>query len=90
MRKTYNQLERIIKGFANHRRIEILELLKKQPELSVAEISDRLKINFKNASGHIQKMAIAGLIIKRYDANNVRHKLTSRGKSILEFCRILE
>jgi DNA-binding MarR family transcriptional regulator len=90
MRKTYNQLERIIKGFANHRRIEILELLKKQPELSVAEISDKLKINFKNASGHIQKMAVAGLIIKRYDANNVRHKLTSRGKTILEFCRILE
>jgi DNA-binding MarR family transcriptional regulator len=90
MRKTYNQLERIIKGFANHRRIEILELLKKQPELSVAEISDRLKINFKNASGHIQKMAVAGLIIKRYDANNVRHKLTLRGKTILEFCRILE
>jgi DNA-binding transcriptional ArsR family regulator len=90
MRKTYNQLERIIKGFANHRRIEILELLKKQPELSVIEISEKVNINFKTASEHIRKMTIAGLILKRYEGNLVRHKLTSRGESILKFCRILE
>jgi len=88
--KSYRELERIVKGFANHRRIEILELLKKEPELSVAEISENLNINFKTASEHIRRLAIAGLLIKRSEGLNVRHKLTERGLSILEFLRMLE
>jgi DNA-binding transcriptional ArsR family regulator len=88
--KNFRQLERIVKGFSNHRRIEILELLKNQPELSVAEISEKLKINFKTASEHIRRLAIAGLVIKRSAGNSVRHKLTNRGESILKFLRILE
>ncbi len=90
MDKNYHHLERIVRGFSNHRRIEILELLEKHPELSVAQIAERLKINFKTASEHIRRLAIAGLLIKRSDGNNVRHKLTSRGISILKFLRILE
>jgi len=88
--KTPLQLERIIKGVANHRRIEVLQLLAKKPELSVLEIADELRLDMKNAAQHIQKMAIAGLLMKRHEFNNVRHKLTPRGKSILEFYRILE
>ena len=90
MKKTNRELERIVKGFANHRRLQVLELLGKEPELSVQEISEKLKSEFKNISAHINKMAIAGLLMKRYDANMVRHKLTNRGKSILQFVRIIE
>ncbi len=89
-RKNYHHLERIVKGFANHRRIEILELLRNKPELSVAEIADELHINFKTASEHIRRLAIAGLVLKRSDGVNVRHKLTLRGEHILKFLRILE
>lgn len=84
------QLERIVKGFANHRRIEILFLLDKKPELSVNEISKALKINFKTASEHIRRLAIAGLVLKRNQGANVRHKLSSTGENILKFLRILE
>ena len=90
MKKTRRQLERIVKGFANHRRLQVLELLYKEPELSVQEISEKLKSEFKNISAHINKMAIAGLVMKRSDTNMVRHKLTKRGKSILQFVRIIE
>lgn len=90
MKKTNRQLERIVKGFANHRRLQVLQLLYKEPELSVLEISDKLKTEFKNISAHINKMAIAGLVMKRNEGNIVRHKLTSRGKSILQFVRIIE
>ena len=83
-------MERIVKGAANHRRIQILDLLQKKPELSVDEIATTLKINFKTASDHVRRLAIAGLVIKRYEGNFVRHKLTSRGQSILKFLRILE
>lgn len=90
MKKTVKQLERIVKGFANHRRLQILSLLYKEPELSVQEISEKLKSEFKNISAHINKMAIAGLVIKRSEGNMVRHKLTNRGKTILQFVRIIE
>lgn len=86
----YYRLERVVKGFANHRRIEILELLKNNPELSVIEIAEGLDINFKTASEHIRRMAIAGLLIKRAAGSSVRHKLTKTGLSILKFLRTLE
>lgn len=88
--KSNRQLERIVKGFANHRRIEILQILDKEPELSVDEISEKLEINYKTASEHIRRLAITGLIMKRSDSMNVRQRLTTRGESILKFLRMLE
>jgi DNA-binding transcriptional ArsR family regulator len=86
----YRRLERVVKGFANHRRLEILNLLLKNPELSVEDISERLNIGYENASDHLRKMAIAGLLLKRNEGNNVRHKLTPRAESVLVFCKTLE
>ena len=88
--RNYRKLERIVKGFANHRRIQILELLEKNPELSVLEIAEELNINFKTASEHIRRLAISGLIMKRSDGTNIRHRLTERGLNILKFLRTLE
>ncbi len=87
---TYRKLERIVKGFANHRRLQILDLLKREPELSVEEISKRLNIGYENASDHVRKLAIAGLVLKRNEGSAVRHKLTPRAESILVFCKKLE
>ncbi|OGY27743.1 MAG: hypothetical protein A2Z42_02775 [Candidatus Woykebacteria bacterium RBG_19FT_COMBO_43_10] len=84
------QLERVVKGFANHRRIQILELIADSPELSVIEISEKLKINFKTASEHLRRLAIAGLVLKRNQGAAVRHKLSPTGSSILKFLRTLE
>ncbi len=86
----YRGLERIVKGFANHRRLEILDLLHRTPELSVDDISERLNIGYENASDHVRKLAIAGLVMKRNDGPSVRHKLTPRGESILAFCKRLQ
>ncbi|PIS46472.1 MAG: hypothetical protein COT17_08450 [Elusimicrobia bacterium CG08_land_8_20_14_0_20_51_18] len=86
----YRRLERIIKGVSNHRRIQILELLGRQPELSVNEISERTGSDFKNISAHVRRMAIAGLVMKRSDGKSVRHKITNRGINVLTFVRMLE
>ena len=86
----FNKFERLVRGFSNHRRIEIMDLLFRDPELSVEEISERLDINFKTGSEHIRRLAIAGLVIKRHAGNNVRHKLTENGVAILKFLRTLE
>jgi len=85
----YRKIERVVKGFANHRRIQILDLLHEEPELSVDDISEKLHIGYENASDHIRKMAVAGLVMKRSDGNNVRHKLTPPAESILVFCKRL-
>ena len=86
----YRRLERIIKGAASHRRLQILDLLHRQPELSVLDISERLKMGYENASDHVRKMTIAGLLLKRNDGSAVRHKLTPRAESILVFCKRLQ
>ena len=83
-------LEKIIKGFSNHRRIEMLELLEKSPELSVLQVADRLKINFKTASEHLRRLTLAGLISKHNVATEVRHSLSTLGRHILKFLRTLE
>ncbi len=83
-------LERTVRGFANHRRIEIMELLGREPELSVGEMADILKVNFKTISEHVRRLAIVGIVLKRSSGPSVRHKLTLRGVSILKFLRTLE
>ena len=86
----YRKLERLVKGYANHRRIQIMDLLHSEPELSVEEVADKLSVNFKTISEHIRRLATSGLVLKRSEGNCVRHKLTSRAQSMLKFLRILE
>ena len=88
--KSFRHLERVAKGFANHRRIEILELLSREPELSIVEISEKLDVNFKTISEHVRRLAHAGLVLKRSEGAAVRHKLTPQAVSILKFLRTLE
>lgn len=88
--KKFRDLERVVRGFSNHRRIEILALLERAPELSVIEIADELGINFKTASEHIRRLAHAGLVLKRNEGAAVRHTLAPTGRSILKFLRTLE
>lgn len=83
-------VEKIIKGFANKRRLEIITLLETRSNLDVEGISEALGIEFKNASAHISKLAIAGIVHKKYQGHRVLHSLTGRGKNILKFVRIIE
>ena len=86
----FRKLERIVRGFSNHRRIEIMELLHREPELSVIEISNRTGVNFKTAADHTRRLAIAGLVMKRNEGAAVRHRLTFQGLHVLKFLRTLE
>ena len=83
------KMETTTKILADHRRLEMLELLSKKPELSVAEVAKTLKLNFGNTSDHINKLTAAGLVMKRHDSQFVRHKLTTRGQLILKYLKTL-
>jgi len=67
-----------------------MDLLHKEPELSIFDIADKLKVNFKTISEHVRRLAVAGLVMKRNDGSSVRHKLSKIGSSILMFLRTLE
>lgn len=89
-KRRYRDLERIFKGVANHTRVQIIDALDKYPELSVSEITELLPINFRTASEHLRKLSLAGIVMKRSEGTRVCHALTSRGRTILKFCRTLE
>ena len=87
--RTSKELERITRGVSNHNRIEILFLLTKHAGITADQIAGLLNCNIKTVSGHTQKLAHAGLIDKKYLAQNVQHSLTPRGKKFVEFLRTL-
>lgn len=68
----------------------MLDLIDSISELSVDEISKKLNINFKTASSHLRRLIMAGLILKRSQGKDIRHKITERGKNVLTFLRTLE
>lgn len=84
-RKAPKQLERYMKGVANHRRIEILMLLAKEEGIGVDAVATRLDCNMKTISEHLRRLTHAGLIEKKYQGPMVGHFLTSYGKTIHKF-----
>jgi DNA-binding MarR family transcriptional regulator len=83
--KTGKQIERHFKGVANHRRIDILLLVSKNPGITVDEISEKLKSNFKTVSEHTRRLVQAGLLNKRYVGRSVVHTLSPYGKKFVNF-----
>ena len=90
MAKAFRQLERVVRAFANHRRIEVMDLLESDAELDLREIARRCAINYKTASEHVRRLAVAGLVTKRAKGTHVLHLLSPRGKKVLMFLRTLE
>ena len=77
-------LELMMKGLANHRRIEIARLVRREPGLSLLEIAERLRINQKTASEHLRRLALGGHIQKQYEGRVISVRLSAQGKFFLE------
>lgn len=78
--KTSKQLERHFKGLANHRRLDILFLVDKNPGVSVDGIAGKLNGNFKTIADHTQKLVQCGLVDKKYYGRAVSHTVSPYGK----------
>ena len=83
--KTAKQLERHFKGVANHRRIAILMLVIKDPNITLEDISESLACNMKTISEHTRRLVQAGLINKEYKGRKVEHKVSPYGKLFCNF-----
>lgn len=85
--KTAKQMERHLKGMANHYRIEILLLLSQHPDLTLDSLIKNLDANQKTVSEHTRRLQHAGLINKKYQGRFVEHTLSPYGELFVHFLK---
>jgi DNA-binding transcriptional ArsR family regulator len=56
------ELERMMKAFANRRRIAIVKYLKVAKEATVGEVAENIRLSFKATSKHLAILAAAGVV----------------------------
>jgi len=82
-KKQYNIGERIMKGVANHRRIQILQLLTQQSGLTLYEIRNALGIANQTTCEHIRRLCHSGLVQKKSLGRYTLHNLSQLGRQMV-------
>lgn len=85
--KTAKQMERHLKGMANHYRIEILLLVTEREGITLEDIVEALGANEKTIGEHTRRLYTAGLINKKYRGKFVEHTLSPYGKKFVHFLK---
>ena len=85
--KTAKQLERHLKGVANHHRIDILLLIAQHESITLEGIVEALNANGKTIGEHTRRLHHAGLIDKKYKGKFVEHRLSPYGKIFVQFLK---
>ena len=83
--KTAKQMERHLKGMANHYRIEILLFIAVREKLTLEDIIDMVGANAKTIGEHTRRLHHAGLVNKKYRGKFVEHSLSPYGKMFVRF-----
>ena len=77
MADSIRNLEKILKGLANRRRIAIIRILAKERELPVAEIARRIHLSFTSTSKHLGILHQLDIVDKRQESLTVYYKLAA-------------
>ena len=85
--KTAKQMERHLKGIANHYRIEILMLIAEREKVTLEDIVKIIDANEKTIGEHTRRLFQAGLINKKYRGRFVEHSLSPYGKTFVSFLK---
>ncbi len=85
--KTAKQMERHLKGMANHYRIEILLLVAERDGITLEDIVETLGANEKTLGERARRLYAAGLINKKYRGKFVEHTLSPYGKKFVQFLK---
>jgi len=80
---------RMTASMGNHRRIEIIRLLRKQPWQCVDEIAAACKIDKSTASEHLRRLHEGGMIGKKYHGRRVLLTATKRASAMLRTIDLL-
>lgn len=89
MRKLKNekQMERHLKGIANHYRIAILLTVGTFEGITLDKLVELVKGNTKTIGEHTRRLVSAGLINKKYKGKFVEHRLSPYGKLFVKFIK---
>ena len=85
--KSAKQMERHLKGMANHYRIEILLLIAARKMLTLEDIIKTVGANKKTLGEHTRRLFLAGLVNKKYRGKFVEHTLSPYGKTFVRFLK---
>ncbi|KKP79519.1 MAG: hypothetical protein A2271_01590 [Candidatus Moranbacteria bacterium RIFOXYA12_FULL_35_19] len=88
--KTPKQMERHLKGMANHHRIEILLIISDDKGITLDGIIEKIKANPKTIGEHTRRLYQAGLVNKKYQGNFVKHTLSPYGKIFVQFLKTFQ
>ncbi|HEY4499322.1 MAG TPA: winged helix-turn-helix domain-containing protein [Candidatus Paceibacterota bacterium] len=88
--KTAKQMERHLKGMANHHRIEILLHVAENEGVTLEGIIESLNANEKTIGEHTRRLYHAGLINKKYNGKFVEHSLSPYGKRFVHFLKTFQ
>ncbi len=76
------EYEKILKAFANRRRLDILKYLKVKKVATVGELSEKIKLYFKSTSKHLAVLSGADIVDKEQRSVAVYYTLAPKQSSI--------
>ncbi|OGI85769.1 hypothetical protein A3A01_00530 [Candidatus Nomurabacteria bacterium RIFCSPLOWO2_01_FULL_39_17] len=85
--KTTKQMERYLKGMANHHRVAIILLIAESDGITLDQIITTLDANPKTIGEHTRRLYQAGLVNKKYKGKFVEHTLSPYGKMFARFLK---
>jgi DNA-binding MarR family transcriptional regulator len=80
---------KMVAGLANHRRIEIVRLLRQQPSLCVEEVARHCRVDQSTAVEHVRRLHEAGLVKKKSKGRRVLLSTTKRATTLLRTVDLL-
>ena len=78
------KLEKLLKAFANARRLEILKNLLEKKDLTVGQLSKRIKLSFKSTSRHLAVLFAADLVEKDQHSLEMRYRICQKQVTIIK------
>lgn len=85
-REIYEHNAQIYKMLSNPKRLELLNLLNKEKELTVTELTKRLEMRKANVSQHLSVLRSYKLVKARREAQSIYYSLSD--PRIVEPCKI--
>ncbi|OGY99308.1 MAG: hypothetical protein A2945_05070 [Candidatus Liptonbacteria bacterium RIFCSPLOWO2_01_FULL_52_25] len=76
------EVERILKAFANKRRIAIVKYLKNNRDATVGDIAAEINLSFKATSKHLGILSTADILEKEQHSLQVHYRLASSQKPV--------
>ena len=83
--KSAHQMERHLKGMANHYRIAALLLLEARGDMTLEDIVEALGGNEKTIGEHVRRLHTAGLVSKSHRGKYVLNALSPYGRAFAKF-----